>query len=238
MEFLPRTDKITRVLTLYHQLHNGQHIEKTLFSLEHGINERSFDRDIEDIRLFLSESYSGREVVFDRETGTYGLTGDSPVFLDRMDATAIAKLLLSSEALRKDEMMGLYQTVLSSVTPADAAVINDYLQHDLSRYAAKTESALLKILCDLYVTIRSGSDIEITIRTDDEETVTIPVSPIEIETLESRLYLMGAENLDITSLVRYPLDRIDSYKTLHSAKAGNIQYEYHQQKLGNARIFV
>ena len=38
---------------LYHQLLNGEHIDKAAFSLEHNIMERSFDRDIEDIRLFL-----------------------------------------------------------------------------------------------------------------------------------------------------------------------------------------
>lgn len=238
MAFLPRTDKITRVLTLYHQLYTGRHIEKTSFSVEHGINERSFDRDIEDIRLFLSESYSGREVVFDRETSTYSLTGNNPEFLDRMDTAVIAKLLLSSGILRKDEMMGLYQALLSSVTPNDASAINDYLHYDLLRYSAKTESALLKVLCDLYVTIRSGSDIEITVCAGDKKTSVIPVSPIEIEIFESRLYLMGAENLDISSLVRYPLDCIESFKILRSSKARELQREYHQRKIDNVKIFI
>ena len=71
MEHLFKTDKITRILMLYHQLVNGQHINKTLFSWEHGINERSFDRDIEDLRLFLSEIYSAREIQYNKETGTY-----------------------------------------------------------------------------------------------------------------------------------------------------------------------
>ena len=86
---------------------------------------------------------------------------------------------------------------------------------------------------DLYVTIRSGSDIEITIRSDNEKSIVIPVSPIEIETLESRLYLVGAENLDIASLVRYPLDRIESFKTLRSAKAQEVQKVYHQVEAVN-----
>lgn len=51
---------------LYHQLLNGEHIDKAAFSLEHNITERSFDRDIEDIRLFLSEIFSSNELLFDK----------------------------------------------------------------------------------------------------------------------------------------------------------------------------
>lgn len=67
MSSVSKTDKITRVLMMYHQLMNGEYIDKSWFALEHGVNERSIDRDIEDVRLFLSEIYSSRELVFNKE---------------------------------------------------------------------------------------------------------------------------------------------------------------------------
>lgn len=63
-----KTDKATRVLMLYHQLLSGQTIDKVTYSLEHGVNERTFDRDIETVRLFLRDIYSGDQLLFDRES--------------------------------------------------------------------------------------------------------------------------------------------------------------------------
>lgn len=45
-------DKITRMLILYSSLMNGEEINKTIFCFENDCSPRSFDRDIEDIRLF------------------------------------------------------------------------------------------------------------------------------------------------------------------------------------------
>lgn len=46
------TDKVTRILMLYQQLLNGNIVKKATFALEHQITERTFERDIDDIRLF------------------------------------------------------------------------------------------------------------------------------------------------------------------------------------------
>lgn len=64
-------DKITRILILYRLLMHGDLINKYSASLEFGISERSFDRDIQDIRLFLSESFSNLELVYDEERRGY-----------------------------------------------------------------------------------------------------------------------------------------------------------------------
>lgn len=74
-------DKATRVLILYHQLLSGQMIDKVTYSLEHGINERTFDRDIETIRLFLKDIYSGDQVLFIQENNTYYLSGKRPKYI-------------------------------------------------------------------------------------------------------------------------------------------------------------
>ena len=111
-----RTGKATRVLMLYQRLLKGELVDKITYSLEYGVNERTFDRDIEEIRMFLSETYSSDELLFDRETNTYYLTGRRPQYIDRMDATVISKILLESKAFCTVEMQGLIDTILSTVT--------------------------------------------------------------------------------------------------------------------------
>ena len=60
------TDKVTRILMLYQQLLQGNIVNKTAFTVENQITERTFERDIDDIRLFLSDSYATTELVYDK----------------------------------------------------------------------------------------------------------------------------------------------------------------------------
>lgn len=47
-----KEDKVSRVLSLYSQLMEGRIIKKSVAAQKYGVNERSIQRDIEDIRLF------------------------------------------------------------------------------------------------------------------------------------------------------------------------------------------
>lgn len=66
-------DKVTRMLILYSRLREGGKIEKRTFCEDMKIDRRTFDRDIEDIRAFFSEMYTGEEVVYDRRKDSYYL---------------------------------------------------------------------------------------------------------------------------------------------------------------------
>lgn len=47
-----KEDKVSRVLSLYSQLMEGRIIKKSVAAQKYGVNERSIQRDIEDIRAF------------------------------------------------------------------------------------------------------------------------------------------------------------------------------------------
>lgn len=230
MEFQPKTDKNTRILMLYHQLLNGEQIDKTAFSIEHGINERTFDRDIEDIRIFLSESYSGNEVNFDRQTKSYYMTGERAEYIDRMDAAVLAKILFSSSAFRSDEMEGLLQTVLSMVTTHDAKAIKQYLQYDREQYRSQTKRAVLKIIGDLFVAINNGNDIELSMTSQNGENVKVLVSPLEIELYQSTFFLIATEGINNYQVIRYPIEEIEYFKVLDTVFAKTYQEKYYQEK--------
>ena len=48
-----KKDKIYRILELYTKLLNGESIKKSVVAKTIGVNERSIQRDIDDIRSFL-----------------------------------------------------------------------------------------------------------------------------------------------------------------------------------------
>lgn len=64
-------DKITRVLFLYAELIKGKKVNKQRFCLETGSKPRSFDRDIQNIRGYLSDYSYGEEIVYDRRENVY-----------------------------------------------------------------------------------------------------------------------------------------------------------------------
>ncbi|MFR6561414.1 MAG: hypothetical protein ACLUR5_05025 [Eubacterium ventriosum] len=68
---LESTDKIQRVLGIYKKLVSGEIVSKVEEANNYGVNERSIQRDIDDIRS-LMESEVGRtgiinNVIYDRE---------------------------------------------------------------------------------------------------------------------------------------------------------------------------
>lgn len=108
-------DKITRVLILYSQLLKGKVISKEMFCGEYEITKRSFDRDIEDIRLYLSEIYSGCELVYDRKQGGYLITGlNVSKELEAMEIALLLTILSQSKVLRNDEFEVLSKNIVET----------------------------------------------------------------------------------------------------------------------------
>lgn len=78
-------DKLTRLLWLYSKLLNGEEVNKWSFCLEADCQSRSFDRDIEDIRMFLSETYQVANLLYSRSENTYYLTAGQRQPLEMME---------------------------------------------------------------------------------------------------------------------------------------------------------
>ena len=214
---------------LYDSLLNGNGIDKKTFSMEHGIDERSFDRDIEDIRMFLSDSFSCDELMFDRESNTYQLTGSRPKYIDRMEAAVISKILLESGLFRKDEMQGLLSTVISSVTPRDAKAVLGFLSDDIENYKSDTNVAILKIVEDLFVVLDSGYDIRITIN-DKTEITAHNISPLEIVCKNKEFKLIAAENYDLSKIIEISINSITRFENLFSFHAKALKENYYKMK--------
>lgn len=225
-----KTDKATRVLMLYHKLLQGEHIDKTAFSIEHGINQRTFDRDIEDIRLFLSDSYSVEEIVYNSETKTYYMPGQRMRPMDRMEAAIIIKILLSSKLLREDEMKGLVDSILSLVNQSDKSILLEYLGEEQDRYSSQEKEAIIKLIIDLYSVIAHGMDIEITVNENGQITDNKKISPIDIIIENSVFYLICVEPLKSEMTIKYPIHNITGFKLGNTAFASGYKKKYYEEK--------
>lgn len=71
--------------------------------MENECSPRSFDRDIEDIRLYFSESFDLHDVTYDRKRNSYFVAGAKQSELEPMEYLLVETILKDAAVLRKDE---------------------------------------------------------------------------------------------------------------------------------------
>ena len=224
-----RADKVTRVLGLYHKLINGQHVNKEIFCMDNGVSERGFDRDIQDIRLFLCESFSNEDVIYDKTSNSYYITGSRPQYMDKFETTVIIKLILSSRAFREDEAKALSENLLKNVTQTDKQAVLKYLKTDITDCKGNHDKAIVKLLSDLYSVISNGNDINV-IYFVGEQKNELDISPIKIVYDGGYFYLIGAKNYSLEQIEKIRLDKINSFTLKKTFYAQNIKNKYEKGK--------
>lgn len=234
---IPRMDKITRVLTLYNMLLKGKEVNKENFCLEHGVSERGFDRDLQDIRLFLSEVFLGEEIVYDKRHQsyhmTYHMTDSRPKYMDKFDIALAVKLILSTGVFREDEAISLAENLLQAVDPKDRKSVLSMLQADFFEYKGNHNVAIIKMLTDLYSTIEKGNDIRLCYFVGKKRQK-MNIAPIKIVYNNGYFFLIGAKDYSLKQIEKIRVDKINSFATLMSFYAKDIKNKYEEEeKNGN-----
>lgn len=97
-----KNGKIERVLGIYTKLLSGNVINKFDEAQEYGVNERSIQRDIDDIRNYLEieSEKTGyiNSVIYDRMKKGYRLEQIYKMKLTNSEVLAVCKILLDSRA--------------------------------------------------------------------------------------------------------------------------------------------
>lgn len=205
-------DKITRTLLLYSRLIKGEKVNKLAFCMETDCIPRTFDRDIEDVRLYLSETFDTREVLYDRLNKGYYLSGVSKTELESVEYLLIERVLLDTGVLRNDELKVLLKNVLSNT---EYAITN--LRNSSSEEQIYTEpmhdKALLKMHGDLAIAIHKQTVIEIKYMQSEEMEEHIEIIPCRLKYENGYLYLIAyLINPADEMLIGFRLDKIYSFK--------------------------
>ena len=113
--------KYSRILDLYNRLLAGEVLNKNSLAIEYGVNPRSIQRDIDDIREFFSNRMiSGSdltEIRYDRSAKGYRLVNLKTTTLTNAELFAVTKILFESRALNKDEMKRLVNKLVDACLP-------------------------------------------------------------------------------------------------------------------------
>ena len=226
------TDKITRILTLYKQLREVNFVNKTVFTIEHGITERSFDRDIEDLRLFLSEVFASEELLFDRQQNAYYLSGQTLNQMGAVEAFVFSKLLLGNSVFRNDETLGLLNSLLSTIDKKNQSSVYSQLKHDLNSLSSEDKKvALLKSIQDLNNCILQEKEMEIKYLNEDCETTEIKIAPVDI-IFSEHWFLIAYEKINrYKSLSHYRIDKIIEFNVTGEHYTMLLKEKYNQSNI-------
>lgn len=114
-------DKVIRVLQIYAKLADGHVVNKAEEAQHYGINERSIQRDIDDIRNFLDADSERtgiiNSVVYDRVCRGYRLETVYRLMLKNSEVLAICKILLDSRAFTKKKWSTYWISLSSAAFP-------------------------------------------------------------------------------------------------------------------------
>ncbi|WP_027215869.1 hypothetical protein [Butyrivibrio fibrisolvens] len=202
-------DKVTRMLMLYSKLIKGEAISKVSYCLENEINERTFDRDIQDIRLYLSETFSPDELLYERQNNSYYLTGVSKQPIEMTEYRFLTRLLIESELLRKDEVAGILLMLASNaVKPKDCVSL---LELYIEKYENSVTVPLLKMHEDISLVIGTNTAIRI-LYLEKKHQKKADIVPYNISFSKGNMILWAVElKNEAFEVKKYSLNNINSF---------------------------
>lgn len=110
--------KVGRIISLYNRVVDGEVLVKADEAARYGVNEKSIQRDINDIRAYFSnDPESNRELVYDRRKKGYVLVQNTKKTLTNSEILTVCKILLESRSLTKAEMYPIIDKLLQCCVP-------------------------------------------------------------------------------------------------------------------------
>lgn len=211
--------KHLRILRLYTRLLDGEVINKSEEAERYGINERSVQRDIDDLRLFFEEEASDggelRTVVYDRKLGGYRLEAESVNILSNSEVLAVCKIILESRAFCRDELEPIINKLLRCCVPRENFKrVESLISNELYHYIPpRHNTRFVDKLWDLGVAVDEHRLIELSyLRAQEDEPVQRVVEPVGIMFSEFYFYLCAfIKDKPKEFPALYRIDRIQSY---------------------------
>lgn len=192
-----RYSKISRILDMYDRLCQGAVIQKKEESQWFHIDQRSVQRDIDDLRAFFAErnaeNGSDLQLIYDRTQKGFVLSGHQSPLMNNSEILAVSKILLESRAFSKKDLSSILDKLVSGCVPQkNMKLVTDLLANEKYHYTELTNPPPLQnALWDIAVDIWDKHLLEFQYRRQDatKPAVTRVVEPVSILFSEYYFYL-------------------------------------------------
>ena len=222
-------DKIKRVLGIYTKLMDGNIVRKSEEAMRYGVNERSIQRDIDDIRSYLEyESEDDgfiNEIIYDRIDKGFRLQQIYRLKFTNSEILAISKILLDSRAFTKKEMEMLLKKLVACCVPEqNRRLINELIRNEEFHYVEpRHKTKFIDKLWEIGQAIQGRRYIEIRYaRLKDRKQVKRKLRPVAIMFSEYYFYMAAfiddeevKEDFDVIGDSFPTIYRIDRIKRLN-----------------------
>lgn len=207
-------------------------IYKAEVAKNYGVDERSIQRDIDDIRAFLAQKAAesdvdARTVDYDRLKKGFVMTGSEGSNMTNSEILAVTKILLESRAFTKKELNSILDKMVEGCVPQkNMKLVSDLLANEKYHYVELNHKSGTKDkLWELGENIKEHELTEITYHRADtpDESIRRVIEPVAILFSEYYFYLNAyivekdekgryVHKYDYPAIFR--LDRIISHKRL------------------------
>ena len=221
--------KNNRTLDMYIRLCEGKSINKKEEALRFGVDERSIQRDLDDIRAFLADrseaAGDSREIIYDRARQGFVMTGLQKSLLSNDEILAVSMILLESRAFTKKEIGLILDKMVAGCVPQhNMKLVSDLISNEKYHYVELNhKSAVKDKLWELGEEVKQCNLLSINYQkqVSSSDIVKRVIQPIGLIFSEYYFYLNAFiveknENGVYEQKYDYPaifrLDRIKSYK--------------------------
>lgn len=225
-----KSSKNNRVLDLYVRLSEGKLINKTEEAKRFGVDERSIQRDIDDIRAYLDEcktdkASDNRTIEYDRSKKGFVMTGEEGSLMSNSEILAVSKILLASRAFTKREIGSILKKLVDGCVPlSNMQLVRELISNEQFHYVElHHKSHIQDRLWRIGEDIREHNLMEIKYTKADQpkESVTRLIEPVAVLFSEYYFYLNAfilegdgrgghIHKYDYPAIFR--IDRIKGYK--------------------------
>lgn len=228
---MDKYSKNSRTLDMYVRLCEGKIINKAEESKRFGVDERSIQRDIDDIRAFLSNytvchSADSRLIEYNRVKKGFVMTGTEGSAMSNSEILAVSKILLESRAFTKKEINSILDKLVEGCVPLkNMKLVSDLLANEKYHYVElKHKSEMQDKIWKFGENIKEHNLMEIKYAKAgmNDEIIKRVIEPVGIIFSEYYFYLNAyidvhngeqyVHKYDYPTIFR--IDRIKSYKKM------------------------
>ena len=190
-----KTDKLERILGIYSKLIDGRIVNKLEEAHRYGVNEKSIQRDIDDIRAYFEmeaeETGAIRNVIYDRFNKGYRLECINKKHLDNSEILAICKILLDSRAFTKREMDLMLEKIIACCVPENSQrLVVDLVRNEAFHYIEpRHKTVFIDKMWKIGQAIQSSNYIELVYSKRGNVIVRRKLKPVAIMFSEYYFYL-------------------------------------------------
>lgn len=162
-----KTSKTLRILELYDEFTKGHPVNKASLAQKYHVDERSIQRDIDEIRIFLSEVLAdGKEdeckILYSKAEKCFRMEKNKSSKMSNSQILAVSKIILESRAFPVEEVNEILQKMVDSCVPAESMkLVQELIGNERFHYVGIQKESLQDKLWEIGLAIHEKNLLSI-----------------------------------------------------------------------------